>query len=417
MNKITNLVSKKRIIIICISLLALISIIICSIKFYRYYQVKHAVIIVDLKDDLVVEFLSKVKVSDFITNINGKIINDYKIDTTKIGEKEINFQYINDDNIKIKQSFTIDIVDSVSPVIWLSGSYSVTEGSDINLLDKIMCGDNYDDNPKCEIIGDYDMNKPDTYPLTFKATDSSGNVTVKEFNLYVNKKVVNNNVSKPKENTQNTPIKPSGIQFSDIVKNYKTDKTEIGLDISEWQGKVDFDKLKKAGVEFVFLRVGGTKGITGDYFLDSRFIDNIKNANRVGIQTGIYFYSYANNKDKAIKDAKWVLKQIKGYKVDLPVAFDWENWSFYNEFKLSFFGLTDMADSFLNVFKSKGYDGLLYSSKAYLDDIWLESNYPVWLAHYTKKTNYEGKYAYWQLCDNGLVDGIDGNVDINIRYK
>ena len=163
--------------------------------------------------------------------------------------------------------------------------------------------------------------------------------------------------------------------------------------------------------------MGGTKGITGDYFLDSKFEQNIKNANKVGIPVGIYFYSYANNKDKAIKDAKWVLKQIKDYKVDLPIAFDWENWSFYNEFNLSFFGLTDMANSFLNVFKSKGYEGLLYSSKAYLDDIWLETNYPVWLAHYTKKTNYEGKYSYWQLCDNGLVDGINGNVDINIRYK
>lgn len=61
---------------------------------------------------------------------------------------------------------------------------------------------------------------------------------------------------------------------------------------------------------------------------------------------GIYFYSYANSKEKAIKDAKWILEQIKDYKIDLPIAFDWENWSFYNEFNLSFFGLTDMANAF-----------------------------------------------------------------------
>ena len=111
-------------------------------------QIKNAVIIVELKEDLNTEFLSDVKVSDFITNINGKIINDYKIDTKNIGKKEIKFEYINEDNIKIKQSFSINIIDTTAPVIWLGGSYSVTEGSDINLLDKIMCGDNYDSTPK-----------------------------------------------------------------------------------------------------------------------------------------------------------------------------------------------------------------------------------------------------------------------------
>lgn len=416
MNKIIAKLNKKIILIVVFTLILLIFLSLGIFKLYKYYQIKNAVIIVELKEDLNTEFLSDVKVSDFITNINGKIINDYKIDTKNIGKKEIKFEYINEDNIKIKQSFSINIIDTTAPVIWLGGSYSVTEGSDINLLDKIMCGDNYDSNPKCEIIGKYDMNTPNTYPLTFKATDSSGNITEKDFNLYVNKKVEKKNNTVKRE-TDNTPYVPTGAKFSDIKEEYKNSKTEIGLDISEWQGDVDFNKLKNAGVEFVFLRVGGTKGITGDYFLDSKFEQNIKNANKVGIPVGIYFYSYANNKDKAIKDAKWVLKQIKDYKVDLPIAFDWENWSFYNEFNLSFFGLTDMANSFLNVFKSKGYEGLLYSSKAYLDDIWLETNYPVWLAHYTKKTNYEGKYSYWQLCDNGLVDGINGNVDINIRYK
>ena len=189
------------------------------------------------------------------------------------------------------------------------------------------------------------------------------------------------------------------------------------MDISEWQGVVDFNKLKEAGVEFVFLRVGGTKGITGDYFLDSKFEDNIKKANEAGMPVGIYFYSYANSKEKAIKDAKWILEQIKDYKIDLPIAFDWENWSFYNEFNLSFFGLTDMANAFLDTFKDAGYQGLTYSSKTYLENIWQKTDYPVWLAHYAKSTSYKGEFEFWQICSNGRVDGINGDVDINIRYK
>jgi len=176
-------------------------------------------------------------------------------------------------------------------------------------------------------------------------------------------------------------------------------------------------QVKNAGVEFVILRVGSTKGTKGDYFVDGKFKQNIKRANEVGMPVGIYFYSYATSKEKAIADANWILEQIKDYKVELPIAFDWENWSFYNDFNLSFFGLTDMANSFLDVFKEAGYEGMLYSSRNYLEQIWLKTDYPIWLAHYTYKTSYSGPYSYWQMCNDGRVDGIYGDVDINIRYK
>ena len=76
-----------------------------------------------------------------------------------------------------------------------------------------------------------------------------------------------------------------------------------------------------------------------------------------------------------------------------------------------------MAKEFNNEVKKEGYVGMLYSSKSYLENIWGEVNYPVWLAHYTNQTNYQGKYIVWQLCENGKVDGIEGKVDINIRYQ
>ncbi len=401
---------KKKILIIGIVVLIVISLCIGGYFIFKKEEIKNAVIEITYQDDLTTEFLSDVKVSTFITSINGKIIDDYKIDTTEIGEKEINYEYINDDNIKLKQSYKITIEDKTAPVVWLGSSYSVAVGSKINLLDKIMCGDNYDNNPTCEIIGDYDMNKTNNYPLVFKATDNSGNVTEKKFNL---------NVYKPKASSggSSNSKTPTKTYFSDVVKNYKNENTEIGIDISEWQGDVDFNKLKEAGVEFVIIRVGSTKGTKGDYFVDSKFEQNITRANEAGMPVGIYFYSYATSKEKAIQDAEWILDKIKGYKIDLPIAFDWENWSFYNNFNLSFFGLTDMANSFLDVFKNAGYEGMLYSSKNYLEQIWLKTDYPIWLAHYTYKTSYSGDYSYWQMCNDGRVNGIYGDVDINIRYK
>ena len=397
--------TKKNIIIIICFLVIIIGI--GSYFLINYLRVKNAVIKVTLDETLETEFLSDVKVSDFISDINGTIVDDYVIDTTDIGKKKIEFEYINDDNIKVKYNYEINVVDNVAPLIWLNNSYTVNVGSDISLTDKILCGDDTDPNPTCEVIGEYNMNEAGTYPLVFKATDNSGNVTEKEFNLIVRE---------PKSSGTSSGSVSTKTLFSEVVDAHKTENTQIGIDISKWQGDVDFNALKEAGVEFVIIRVGTSSGINGENLVDSKFEQNINGANKAGIPVGIYFYSYANSEDRAISDALWVVEQIKDYKVDLPIAFDWENWSFYNEFNLSFFGLSNMADSFVKTVRDAGYEGMLYSSKNYLEDIWFKGDYPVWLAHYTTKTNYEGDYEFWQLCNNGRVAGINGDVDINIRY-
>ena len=374
---------------------------------WQFLRVKFANIELILKDDLQVAFLSDVKVSDFIESINGEIVDDKRIDTTKIGKQKIEFEYINDDGIKLECSCDIEVVDVTPPVIWLNSSYNVNVGSTISLVDDILCGDDYDSDPVCEVIGEYNMNEEGSYDLVFKATDSSGNVTEQEFTL---------NVREPSGGGSSSNSSRTRTDFADVIREYKSESTEIGIDVSHWQGDIDFDALKEAGVEFIIIRVGTADGIDGDYVLDRKFIQNIEGANKVGIPVGIYFYSYADTKERAVADANWILEQIEGYDVDLPIAFDWENWSFYNDFNLSFFGLTDMANSFLSVFEDAGYEGMLYSSKNYLERIWLDTNYPIWLAHYTSQTNYEGDFDFWQLCNNGRVDGIDGDVDINIRY-
>ena len=165
------------------------------------------------------------------------------------------------------------------------------------------------------------------------------------------------------------------------------------------------------------IRVGYTNGIDGEYILDTKFIQNIEAANKYDIDAGVYFYSYANSIESAKKDAKWVLKQIKDYNIKLPIAFDWEEWNNFNDYNLSFFGLTNMAEVFLDTIEKSGYNGMLYSSKSYLENIWLPTDHDIWLAHYTDNTDYNGEYKMWQLCNNGKIDGINGDVDIDIMYK
>ncbi len=370
----------------------------------EYIYKKNAKIEIVLQDDLTLEFNNTKKVSDFIVSLNGNIIDDYEVSFKKIGKKNIAFEFINDKNIKLKYDFDIEVIDTVKPLIWLNNSYSLEKDSETVLTDVILCGDNYDNKPNCFIEGEYDVHTVGSYPLVFKAIDNSGNEAEQAFTLHV---------YEPDNSSNN--YTPEYTNFEDIIKEYKNENNQIGIDVSSWQGDIDFEKINNAGVEFIIIRVG-TINNEGEHVLDKKFERNIKLANEYDIPVGLYFYSYADSIESAREDAKWVIEQIKDYKVDLPIAFDWEEWRYFNSYELSFFGLTSMAEAYLEEIEKAGYKGMLYSSKNYLEKIWFPTKYETWLAHYTDETNYSGEYTFWQMMSSGTVDGIRGGVDVNIYY-
>ena len=100
----------------------------------------------------------------------------------------------------------------------------------------------------------------------------------------------------------------------------------------------------------------------------------------------------------------------------MPVAFDFEDWKNIGLAKLSIYDINKNAKTFLNEIKKDGYKVMNYGSKHYLENIW-DIDYPTWLAHYTKKTNYSKEYKMWQLTENGLISGIQGFVDVNVLYE
>ena len=367
-----------------------------------------------LIENLKIPVYSKVKIKDLITSIEGKVITNKTLNTEKLGKQEVSFVYENGNNKEKRGVFTIDVVDEEKPLVWLSGSYSARVGSDLNLEDEIFCADNYDSNPTCKIEGTYDLNTAGTYNLTYVATDSNKNEERINFTLNVYEPAPATTTQTPAPAEEREEVVTA---FNDVVATHKDENTEIGIDVSKWQGDIDFKKVKDAGATFVMIRVGSQQGVDGEYILDPYFKQNIENALANDLKVGVYFYSYANSKKEARKQADWVLDQIKDYELTLPIAFDWECYNSFNQMELSLFGLNEVAESFLEKVEDKEYDGMLYGSKNYLNSIWKYHDYDVWLAHYTDQTDYDSHYVMWQLCQDGRIDGINTAVDINVLYK
>lgn len=406
---------KKKVIIIVTVLVLLVASFFIGKQVYWNYKVAHAEKIVELENDKISIYSNydkKIKLSSIIKKINGKLDTDPVINTEKLGKQTIKFKYTTNEGYPVKHSVEIEVVDNTPPMISLAKSKSIYTDFEDDLAKSIFCGDDYDSNPKSTIEGEYDTKTPGTYNLKFVCEDSAGNKASNDFTLTVR--------NRPKSTGSNNPQPITNYtDFNELKKKHQGENVHFGIDISHWQGDIDFEKVKNAGVEFAYIRVGRGNGIGKEYVEDNKFIRNIKGFNDAGIPVGIYFYSYANSTKDAEKEAKWLIEKTKDYKIDLEIVFDWENWADFQYYDLSFYDLKEMAKAFNKVANKHKYTGMLYSSKNYLLDVWYDIDFPVWVAHYTnnaERTNYTGPYDVWQVCSNGKVDGINGLVDLDIRY-
>lgn len=354
-----------------------------------------------------IEYATEIYLYDFINITNGNIETDnYLIDTYKLGEHKITFKY-NDSNKRTKKyEFSISVVDTTKPLILNQGIYTIKKGDNIDLSKKPLCGDNYDKNLKCFIIGNYDINIVGEYDLKFVAIDSSKNYTEEKFTLIVKDSVSNNS---------SYEITPYPI--NNFINKFKNNNTMIGIDVSSWQGNINWKEVKESNIEFVMIRIGFGHNNNNELVLDNRFYEYIKGAKEVGLKVGLYFYSYASNKIQALEQANWIIETLNGEKLDLPIAFDWEDWNNFNDYNISFVDLNDIAKTFMNKLESRGYKSMIYGSARYLYKIWNLPKYDTWLAHYTDKTDYPNDYYIWQISSSGRVNGIDGYVDLDILYK
>ncbi len=193
-----------------------------------------------------------------------------------------------------------------------------------------------------------------------------------------------------------------------------------GIDVSVFQGDIDWNAVKNDGIDFVMLRVGyrgyGTKGIIGE---DANFKKNYEGAKEAGLKVGAYFFSQALNEKEAAEEANFVLDTVKDYPLDYPIAFDWE-FVRNDEARtngMSSESITACAKSFCEVIAQAGYTPLIYFNREtgyFSYDLTLVKDIGFWLAEYYDTPSFYYNYKMWQYSESGSVDGINGEVDMNI---
>ena len=190
-----------------------------------------------------------------------------------------------------------------------------------------------------------------------------------------------------------------------------------GIDVSEFQGNINWDKVKADGIEFAILKLGNIYDY-GTNYKDSKFETNYKNARAKGIKVGAYIYNYCNTIDTLKKGLEWAIKKFDGKKMDLPIYLDMEDKDIQGETKET---LTNQCNEFAKYVKSKGYQAGVYANvnwlKNELNPSDCDKDISVWVAQYYKECQYTGKYDIWQYASDGSVSGINGNCDMNYLYN
>ena len=303
--------------------------------------------------------------------------------------------------------YTGDPSDKTAPKILALNSYVTLELGDKFVPGKyIGYGDDIDKNPTMTVNGNVDTSKVGTYNVEYVITDASGNSNKAQITVNVVAKIEN----------PTSPTESPTYSFSDFIKNYKNDNTSLGIDVSRWQGDIDFKKVKDAGCEFVIIRLGYYSGGVAE--VDLFFKKNIEKAKENDLKIGIYYYSEDYSAEELKAHVAWIFDTLGDYKLDFPVVFDWEDFFGFEEYGISINDLNELYKVFALEVEKYGYDAMLYSSKNYLQNVWTGTDkYNVWLAHYTDKTSYTGNYSIWQKDCIGRIDGIDAYVDLDILYK
>lgn len=218
-------------------------------------------------------------------------------------------------------------------------------------------------------------------------------------------------------NLENNLINENGLL------TYKDSKRESvkGVDLSKYNGTVDFTKLKEAGVGFAMLRLASRGYGSGKISLDEKFVEYAQNAQVAGIQIGAFFYSQAVNENEAVEEANYIVGAISGFNVKYPVAIDIERVSGdeARTDKLTNKERTSIVKMFCDTVKGYGYKPIIYASSEMLVgglDLKELQDYDVWLADEKIPTEYPYRFGMWQYNTKGHIDGITGDIDLDISF-
>lgn len=301
-------------------------------------------------------------------------------------------------------------VDTTAPFfLTLPESVSIENGSEFDINRHIGYIDDCDSNVDLQIDGEVDTSEDGSYALSLTITDDAGNSKTGSMtvNVYTPSSGGGGGGGGSSEHTT--------LAYSDFIDRYPAADIAHGIDVSRYQGDIDFEAVKAAGCDFVMLRAMIYNN--GELGKDRKFEEYYADAKAAGLLIGVYYYSTDSTIEMLHEHCDELLAVLDGKELDLPVAFDWESWAHFQKYQMSIIDINNLFYEFAGIMEENGYSTILYSSKYYLEIIWEPAGYDVWLAHYVKETSYEGDYTMWQTGSIGRIDGCDEDVDTDILFK
>ena len=195
-----------------------------------------------------------------------------------------------------------------------------------------------------------------------------------------------------------------------------------GVDVSVYQGEIDWQAVADAGVDFAIIRVGYRGYSQGAIQPDTNFQKNMEGALKAGLDVGVYFFSQATTVREAEEEADYVLEAIRNYPVTYPVVFDWEfiDGQTARTDEMEGEHMTECAKTFCELVQAAGYTPMVYFNQEQgylyyqLDQL---DQFPFWLAEYDEKPDFFYDFDIWQYTHTGTVPGIEGNVDLNLAFR
>ena len=285
-----------------------------------------------------------------------------------------------------------------------NGNPMIKTGDAFDIHKYIGYADDVDRHVDLEVAGEVDTSAEGSYPLTVTLRDDAGKTASQKMTV----KVV-------------SEMPPGGgyagakEEFADFRSKYKAENTMVGIDISRWQETVDFEKVRDAGCEFVYMRIGGRD--EGELYTDRYYLNNIAGAKAAGLKVGIYWHAEESNAEEVKESVAYLLGVLGDNTLDFPIAYDWEDFLHFENYGMNIYDLNNNLDVFADEIRARGYEACLYNSKYYLETVWSSAaKHPLWLAHYVNSTNYQGQYFMWQHGCTGRIDGINGDVDLDVYY-
>lgn len=189
-----------------------------------------------------------------------------------------------------------------------------------------------------------------------------------------------------------------------------------GLDVSQYQGEINWPQVKSGGRVFAMIRIGWC-GYDGTLVKDPTFERNITQAAAAGVETGVYLYSYARTQEAMVSAARQVLEEIRGKKVTYPVALDFEDRIYQSNTRQM---NNSLVTAFLEAIQDGNYFAQLYTYTSFANT-WLDMSelraYSFWLADYNEKPTYTGPFAMWQYTGSGSTPGVSGPVCLDVAYQ